>query len=114
MDGFEKMFENYFSSLRRNRGFMSFGAVAAKEDIRKFWQESAKQRPCVCAVNDNGTVESICAAHDALIQQERKQTVDMLKEWHRHHGIMSDPKSMNYTMCIEEILLKLADRIEGE
>jgi hypothetical protein len=74
----------------RHKRFIRGTHTYAETDLREAWQESAKIHT----------------------EQERKRIVAMLKEWRRHHGIMSDPKSMHYTMCIEEILNDLADRIE--
>lgn len=56
--------------------------------------------------------KKLIASHELvkeLIADDRKKTVDMLREWKRHHDIMSDPKSLHYSMCIEEILDKLED-----
>jgi hypothetical protein len=52
-----------------------------------------------------------------ILRRERARIVGMLKEWKRHKDIMSDPKSVHYSMCIEEILdyINLIDtHIKGE
>ena len=41
--------------------------------------------------------------------KERDRIVTMLKEWKRHQDIMSDPKSFHYSMCIKEILDRMAE-----
>ncbi len=53
-----------------------------------------------------------CKAARLAWQEAERRTVKMLQEWKRHHAIMSDPKSLHYSLCIEEILHKLTDRIE--
>ncbi len=58
----------------------------------------------------DATIERLKGYQQGLskgIKGERLRIVGMLKEWKRHHDLMGDPKSLHYSQCIEEILLRI-------
>ena len=77
--------------------------------LKDAWQESAKHRPCVCVVNDDGTVEQICAAHDALIVAERKLIADELLEKAERSAVSLKGKRLYSAEGI--VMRKIADRL---
>lgn len=65
MDEFEKWFNEGAKPEDTYELMVKADAFLEVSTIKDAWQESAKHRPCVCDVRDDGSVHSLCAAHDA-------------------------------------------------